>query len=61
MRICLEVWCTDYGKKLGYYGFYYEESLAEIDLDCWSVISNLSAMTATIKLGPVITYLIPTC
>jgi alkanesulfonate monooxygenase SsuD/methylene tetrahydromethanopterin reductase-like flavin-dependent oxidoreductase (luciferase family) len=68
MRLCLEVWGTDYGKikdtcilakKLGYYGFYYGESLAEIDLDCWSVISNLSAMTATIKLGPVITYLIP--
>ncbi|MFY9868425.1 MAG: LLM class flavin-dependent oxidoreductase [Candidatus Nitrosopolaris sp.] len=68
MRFCLEVWGTDYQKikdtcilaeKLGYYGFYYGESLAEIDLDCWSVISNLSAMTATIKLGPVITYLIP--
>jgi alkanesulfonate monooxygenase SsuD/methylene tetrahydromethanopterin reductase-like flavin-dependent oxidoreductase (luciferase family) len=68
MRYCLEVWGTDYGKikdtcifaeKLGYYGFYYGESLAEIDLDCWSVMSNLSAMTATIKLGPVITYLIP--
>jgi alkanesulfonate monooxygenase SsuD/methylene tetrahydromethanopterin reductase-like flavin-dependent oxidoreductase (luciferase family) len=68
MRFCLEVWGTDYEKikdtcilaeKLGYYGFYYGESLAEIDLDCWTVISNLSAMTATIKLGPVITYLIP--
>jgi alkanesulfonate monooxygenase SsuD/methylene tetrahydromethanopterin reductase-like flavin-dependent oxidoreductase (luciferase family) len=68
MRFCLEVWGTDYGKikdtcilaeKLGYYGFYYGESLAEIDLDSWSVISNLSAMTDTIKLGPVITYLIP--
>jgi alkanesulfonate monooxygenase SsuD/methylene tetrahydromethanopterin reductase-like flavin-dependent oxidoreductase (luciferase family) len=68
MRFCIEVWGTDYEKikdtcilaeKLGYYGFYYGESLAEIDLDCWSVISNLSAMTATIKLGPVITYLIP--
>ena len=56
---------TDYGKikdicilaeKLGYYGFCYGQSLAEIDL---SVISNLSAMTDTIKLGPVITYLIP--
>ncbi len=68
MRFCLEVWGTDYEKikdicilaeKLGYYGFYYGESLAEIDLDCWSVISKLSAMTATIKLGPVITYVIP--
>ena len=68
MRFCLEVWGTDYEKikdtcilaeKLGYYGFYYGESLAEIDLDCWSIISNLSAITAMIKLGPVITYLIP--
>ena len=59
MQFCLEVWGTDYEKikdtcvlaeKLGYYGFYYGESLAEIDLDCWSVISNLSAMTTRIKL-----------
>ena len=68
MRFCLEVWGTDYKKikdtcrlaeELGYYGFYYGESLAEIDLDCWSIISNLSAITETIKIGPVITYLIP--
>jgi alkanesulfonate monooxygenase SsuD/methylene tetrahydromethanopterin reductase-like flavin-dependent oxidoreductase (luciferase family) len=68
MRFCLEVWGTDYKKikdtcrlaeELGYYGFYYGESLAEIDLDCWSIISNLSAITKTIKIGPVITYLIP--
>jgi alkanesulfonate monooxygenase SsuD/methylene tetrahydromethanopterin reductase-like flavin-dependent oxidoreductase (luciferase family) len=68
MRFCLEVWGTDYKKikdtcrlaeELGYYGFYYGESLAEIDLDCWSIISNLSAITETIKLGPVITYIIP--
>jgi alkanesulfonate monooxygenase SsuD/methylene tetrahydromethanopterin reductase-like flavin-dependent oxidoreductase (luciferase family) len=65
---CLEVWGTDYNKikntcilaeKLGYYGFYYGESLADIDLDCWTVISNLSAITSKIKLGPVITYLFP--
>jgi len=68
MQFCLEVWGTDYEKikeacilaeKLGYHGFYYGESLAEIDLDCWSIISNLSAITKTIRLGPVITYLIP--
>jgi len=68
MQFCLEIWGTDYEKikevcllaeKLGYYGFYYGESLAEIDLDCWSIISNLSAITKTIRLGPVITYLIP--
>src|ERR671932_1969827 len=65
---CLEVWGTDYNKikntcilaeKLGYDGFYYGESLADIDLDCWTTISNLSAITNKIKLGPVITYLLP--
>lgn len=44
---------------LGYYGFYYGESLAEIDMDCWTIISNLSAITNKIRLGPVITYLFP--
>jgi alkanesulfonate monooxygenase SsuD/methylene tetrahydromethanopterin reductase-like flavin-dependent oxidoreductase (luciferase family) len=64
----LEVWGTDYSKlrdtcilaeKLGYDGFLYGESLADIDMDCWTVLSNLSALTNTIKLGPVITYLFP--
>jgi alkanesulfonate monooxygenase SsuD/methylene tetrahydromethanopterin reductase-like flavin-dependent oxidoreductase (luciferase family) len=67
-RFCIEVWGTEYIKikeicllaeKLGYYGFYYGESLADIDLDCWTIISNLSAITHKIKLGPVITYLFP--
>ena len=65
---CLEVWGSDYDKikdtcilaeNLGYYGFYYGESLADIDLDCWTILSNLSAITNKIKLGPVITYLFP--
>ena len=65
---CLEVWGTDYNKikdtcilaeKLGYDGFYYGESLADINLDCWTIISNLSAITSKIKLGPVITYMLP--
>ena len=68
MRLCLEVWGKDYNKiketcllaeKLGYYGFYYGESLADIDLDCWTVLSSLSSITDQIKLGPVITYLFP--
>lgn len=67
-RFCLELWGTEYCKikelcllaeKLGYYGFYYGESLADIDLDCWTIISNLSAITQKIKVGPVITYLFP--
>lgn len=45
MQFCLEVWGTSYedikdtcilAEDLGYYGFYYGESLAEIDLDCWT-------------------------
>ena len=68
MQFCLEVWGTSYGdirdacilaEDLGYYGFYYGESLAEIDMDCWTIISNLSAITSKIRLGPVITYLLP--
>ena len=68
LSFCLEVWGKNYNKikntcilaeKLGYYGFYYGESLADIDLDCWTIISNLSAVTHKIKLGPVITYLFP--
>jgi alkanesulfonate monooxygenase SsuD/methylene tetrahydromethanopterin reductase-like flavin-dependent oxidoreductase (luciferase family) len=68
MQFCLEVWGTSYGdirdtcilaEDLGYYGFYYGESLAEIDMDCWTIISNLSAITNKIRLGPVITYLFP--
>jgi alkanesulfonate monooxygenase SsuD/methylene tetrahydromethanopterin reductase-like flavin-dependent oxidoreductase (luciferase family) len=68
MRFCLEVWGTSYedirktcleAEKLGYYGFYYGESLAEIDMDCWTVISSLATITNKIKLGPVITYLFP--
>jgi alkanesulfonate monooxygenase SsuD/methylene tetrahydromethanopterin reductase-like flavin-dependent oxidoreductase (luciferase family) len=65
---CLEVWGTDYQKikdlclfaeELDYYGFYYGESLTDIDLDCWTVLSALSSITKKIKLGPVITYLLP--
>lgn len=67
-RFCLEIWGTDYIKirdtcflaeKLGYNGFFYGESLSDIDLDCWTVLSDLSGLTNKIKLGPVITYLLP--
>jgi alkanesulfonate monooxygenase SsuD/methylene tetrahydromethanopterin reductase-like flavin-dependent oxidoreductase (luciferase family) len=67
-KFCLEVWGTDLNKikdtciaaeELGYDGFFYGESLAEIDLDCWTLLSNLAALTYKIKLGPVITYLFP--
>jgi alkanesulfonate monooxygenase SsuD/methylene tetrahydromethanopterin reductase-like flavin-dependent oxidoreductase (luciferase family) len=65
---CLEIWGTDYEKikqtcklaeEIGYYGFYYGESLTDIDLDCWTVLSTLIPITNKIKLGPVITYILP--
>lgn len=68
MQFCLEVWGTNYEKiretavlaeKLGYDGFYYGESLSDIDLDCWTVLASLATLTKRIKLGPVITYILP--
>ena len=68
MKICLEIWGTNYEKikdtcifaeKNRYDGFFYGESLANIDLDCWTVLSSLINITSKIKLGPVITYLFP--
>jgi len=68
IRYCLEIWGTDYEKikqtcilaeELGYYGFYYGESLTDIDLDCWTVLSTLIPITSKIRLGPVITYMLP--
>ena len=68
MKFCLEIWGTNYEKikdtcifaeKLGYDGFFYGESLTDIDLDCWTVLSSLINITSKIKIGPVITYLFP--
>ena len=68
MKFCLEVWGTNYetiketcrfAEKSGYDGFFYGESLTDIDLDCWTVLSSLINITSKIKLGPVITYLFP--
>jgi alkanesulfonate monooxygenase SsuD/methylene tetrahydromethanopterin reductase-like flavin-dependent oxidoreductase (luciferase family) len=68
MKFCLEIWGTNYEKikdtcifaeKNGYDGFFYGESLTNIDLDCWTILSSLINITSTIKIGPVITYLFP--
>lgn len=65
---CLEIWGSDYGRikdacilaeELGYYGFFYGESLTDLDRDCWTVLSTLVPLTKTIRLGPVITYINP--
>ena len=68
MDLALEVWGRDYDKikhtcieaeRLGYDAFYYGEALADLDLDCFTVISALSSLTDNIRLGPVITYILP--
>ena len=68
MKFCLEIWGINYEKirdtcifaeKNGYDGFFYGESLANIDLDCWTILSSLINITNKIKLGSVITYLFP--
>ena len=68
MKFCLEIWGTNYEKikdicifaeKNGYDGFFYGESLVNIDLDCWTILSSLINITSKIKLGLVITYLFP--
>ncbi len=67
-KYCLEIWGRDYDRikdtcilaeELGYYGYFYGESLTNLDLDCWTVLSTLIPITKTIKLGPVITYINP--
>ncbi len=59
MKFCLEIWGTNYEKikdtcilaeKLGYDGFFYGESLTDIDLDCWTVLSSLINVTSKIKI-----------
>jgi alkanesulfonate monooxygenase SsuD/methylene tetrahydromethanopterin reductase-like flavin-dependent oxidoreductase (luciferase family) len=46
-------------KKMDTMDFFYGESLVNIDLDCWTILSSLINITSKIKLGPVITYLFP--
>ena len=68
MKFCLEIWGTNYEKikdicifaeKMDTMDFFYGESLVNIDLDCWTILSSLINITSKIKLGPVITYLFP--
>ena len=46
-------------KRMDTMDFFYGESLVNIDLDCWTILSSLINITSKIKLGPVITYLFP--
>ncbi len=68
MRFALEVWSNDWdqiegtcrlAERLGYDAVYYGESPTGLNLDCWSVLAGLARSTRTIRLGPVITNLLP--
>ena len=67
MKFCLEIWGINcekirdvciFAEKMVTMDFY-GESLANIVLDCWTILSSLINITNKIKLGPVITYLFP--
>ena len=40
-------------------GFYYGESPHGLNLDCWTTLGALAAITSSIRLGPVITNMLP--
>ena len=67
-RIALEVWGADAGRiaatarlaeELGFSALYYGESPHGLNLETWTVLAALTARTTTLRLGPVITNLLP--
>ncbi len=69
MKVALEVWSSDFDRveetcrladSLGIHGFYYGESPHELNLDCWTTLAALARSTERIRLGPVITNVLPT-
>ena len=69
MRLALEVWSNDFAKlkatclhaeSLGIDGFYYGESPHDLNLECWTTLAALAQTTEQIRLGPVITNVLPT-
>ena len=68
MRFALEVWSSRYeeveatcrsAEALGIDAFYYGESPNHLNLDCWTTLGALAVSTETIRLGPVITNVLP--
>lgn len=68
MKVALEVWSARYdevvatcrlAEHLGLDGFYYGESPHGLNLDCWTTLAGLAAVTERIRLGPVITNVLP--
>ncbi len=68
MRIALEVWSARFdqvlatcrrAESLGIDALYYGESPHGLNLDCWTTLAGLAASTEHIRLGPVITNILP--
>ena len=69
MRVALEVWSSRFeqvestcalAESLGIDAFYYGESPHGLNLDCWTTLAGLARTTERIRLGPVITNVLPT-
>lgn len=65
----MEVWSSDlaqveatcrHAERLGFDALYYGESPHDLNLDCWTTLAALAQATQRIRLGPVITNLLPT-
>ncbi len=69
MKVALEVWSSRYdeteatcllAESLGFDAFYYGESPHDLNLDCWTTLAALARATNRIRIGPVITNILPT-
>lgn len=69
VRIALEIWSADFpqveatcrsAERLGFDALYYGESPHDLNLDCWTTLAALAQTTDRIRLGPVITNILPT-
>ncbi len=69
MKVAVEVWSSRYDQvestcglaaDLGIDAFYYGESPHDLNLDCWTTLAALARSTERIRLGPVITNILPT-
>ena len=69
VRVALEVWSADFAQleatcrsaeRLGFDALYYGESPHDLNLDCWTTLGALAQATDRIRLGPVITNILPT-
>lgn len=68
VKIALEVWSARFdevratclrAEELGLDGFYYGESPHGLNLDCWTTLGALATITDSIRLGSVITNILP--